>query len=86
MERINFTSGLPAPQGLYDPRFEHDACGIGFLANIAGQKSHDIITKGVQILIHPTHPGDWLLVAGELPGAPVIGELIPRGESTLLIR
>ncbi len=50
-------SGLPTAQGLYDPRFEHDACGIGFLANIAGQKSHDIITKGIQILINLTHRG-----------------------------
>ncbi len=57
MEKKDFNFGLPAPQGLYDPQFEHDACGIGFLANIAGQKSHDIITKGIQILINLTHRG-----------------------------
>ena len=33
--------GLPAKQGLYDPRNEHDACGVGFVANIKGRKSHD---------------------------------------------
>jgi len=49
--------GLPAPQGLYDPRHEHDACGIGFVANIKGQKSHDIIVKGIQVLINLTHRG-----------------------------
>ena len=49
--------GLPAPQGLYHPRHEHDACGIGFVANIKGQKSHDIIVKGIQVLINLTHRG-----------------------------
>jgi len=49
--------GLPAAQGLYDPRMEHDACGIGFVANIKGHKSHDIIVKGIQVLINLTHRG-----------------------------
>ncbi len=48
---------LPPAQGLYDPRNEHDACGIGFIANIKGHKSHDIILKGIQILINLTHRG-----------------------------
>ncbi len=47
----------PSAQGLYDPRNEHDACGMGFVANIKGQKSHDIIEKGIQILINLTHRG-----------------------------
>src|ERR1039458_5687124 len=50
-------SPLPAPQGLYDPRNEHDACGIGFVASISGHKSHDIIAKGIQVLINLTHRG-----------------------------
>ncbi|HYA16185.1 MAG TPA: glutamate synthase large subunit [Bryobacteraceae bacterium] len=50
-------SGLPAPQGLYHPDQEHDACGIGFVASIKGHKSHDIIEKGIQILINLTHRG-----------------------------
>ena len=33
-------------QGLYDPRNEHDACGVGFVVNIKGRKSHDIIRRG----------------------------------------
>ncbi|HWR14373.1 MAG TPA: glutamate synthase large subunit [Terriglobales bacterium] len=49
--------GLPGPQGLYDPANEHDACGIGFVASIKGEKSHDIIVKGVQVLINLTHRG-----------------------------
>src|SRR5690348_2362834 len=49
--------GLPPAQGLYDPKHEHDACGIGFVADIAGHKSHDIVLKGVQILINLTHRG-----------------------------
>src|SRR3984957_16569760 len=49
--------GLPPAQGLYSPKFEHDACGVGFVANIEGQKSHDIVLKGVQILINLTHRG-----------------------------
>ena len=48
---------LPTRQGLYDPANEHDACGIGFVANIKGEKSHDIIDKGIQILINLTHRG-----------------------------
>src|ERR1700689_4305815 len=49
--------GLPERQGLYDPRNEHDSCGMGFVAHIKGQKSHDIIEKGIQILINLTHRG-----------------------------
>src|SRR5580700_2535163 len=49
--------GLPVEQGLYDPRHEHDACGIGFVVNIQGVQSHDIIAKGLQILINLAHRG-----------------------------
>ncbi len=40
-------------QGLYDPFFEHDACGVGFVANINGDRSHDIVRKGLQVLREP---------------------------------
>jgi len=49
--------GLPRKQGLYDPRYEKDSCGIGFVANIKGQKSHDIVCKGLQVLERLTHRG-----------------------------
>jgi glutamate synthase domain-containing protein 2/glutamate synthase domain-containing protein 1/glutamate synthase domain-containing protein 3 len=57
MSDNSVSTGLPSAQGLYDPRHEHDACGIGFVANIKGQKSHDIIVKGIQVLINLTHRG-----------------------------
>ncbi len=50
-------AGLPAQQGLYDPRNEHDACGIGFVVNSRGEQSHEIISKGLQILINLAHRG-----------------------------
>ncbi|NTU94309.1 MAG: glutamate synthase large subunit, partial [Chlorobiaceae bacterium] len=43
--------------GLYDPHFEHDACGVGFVANIKGVKSHEIIRQGLQVLVNMTHRG-----------------------------
>ncbi len=48
---------LPRKQGLYDPRFEHDACGVGFIAHIKGQKSHAIVAQGLQILQNLDHRG-----------------------------
>src|ERR1043166_5320641 len=38
-------------QGLYDPNNEHDACGMGFVVNLGGQKSHEIVRKGIEILV-----------------------------------
>ena len=49
--------GLPEAQGLYDPRNEHDACGVGFIADIKGRKSNDIIRQGLQILVNLDHRG-----------------------------
>ena len=48
---------VPAPQGLYHPHNEHDACGMGLVASIRGEKSHDIIRKGLEVLINLTHRG-----------------------------
>ncbi len=47
----------PAAQGLYDPRHEHDACGVGFVAHIKGKKSHAIIEQGLTVLRNLTHRG-----------------------------
>ena len=44
-------------KGLYDPSFEHDACGLGFVANIKGIKSHKIIEDGIKILENLEHRG-----------------------------
>jgi len=48
---------LPSAQGLYDPRHEHDACGVAFVAHSKGQKSHDIVRQGLQILVNLEHRG-----------------------------
>ena len=45
------------PRGLYDPANEHDACGVGFVANIRGEKSHDVVHEGVQVLCNLEHRG-----------------------------
>src|SRR5674476_1401862 len=50
-------SSLPMQQGLYDPRQERDACGVGFVAHIKGKQSHDMIRQGLQILENLTHRG-----------------------------
>ncbi len=47
----------PEAQGLYDPANEHDACGVGFVANIKGSKSHAIVEQGLTILKNLTHRG-----------------------------
>ena len=57
MDHVNHPRGMPSEQGLYNPANEHDACGLGFVVNINGKQSHDIITKGIQILINLTHRG-----------------------------
>ena len=50
-------SAVPEQQGLYDPANEHDACGVGFVAHIKGQKSHSIVEQGLQILKNLDHRG-----------------------------
>jgi len=47
----------PEAQGLYHPQNEHDACGMGLVASIRGEKSHEIIRKGLEVLINLTHRG-----------------------------
>ncbi len=47
----------PPGQGLYDPRNEHDACGMGFIVDLNGNKTHDIIRQGIEILVNLTHRG-----------------------------
>ncbi len=50
-------SSLPEQQGLYDPQHERDACGVGFVAHIKGQASHERVSEGLQILENLTHRG-----------------------------
>lgn len=48
---------IPPRQGLYDPQYEHDACGVGFVVDVKGRKSHDIVRRGIQILVNLEHRG-----------------------------
>jgi len=50
-------TGMPDPQGLYDPQYEHDACGVGVVVDLKGRKSHDIVTKALEILTNLEHRG-----------------------------
>lgn len=55
--KYNWCGGLPKKQGLYDPQFEHDACGVGFVCNIKGKKSNDIVKQGLEVLRRLAHRG-----------------------------
>jgi len=47
----------PGPQGLYDPVHEHDACGVAFVADLYGRRSHDVVAKGLDALCRLDHRG-----------------------------
>ncbi len=70
--------GVPKKQGLYDPWFEHDACGVGFVVDMKGRKSHQILKQAIQVLENLDHRG----AAGSEPntgdGAGVLLQ-IPHG-------
>ena len=50
-------SATPAPQGLYDPQFEHDACGVAFVAQLSGVKSHEVVAQALTALENMEHRG-----------------------------
>ena len=50
-------NGLPPKQGLYDPQFEHDSCGVGFVVHMKGTPSHEIVQNGLTILKNLEHRG-----------------------------
>ncbi len=47
----------PAAQGLYDPRFEHDSCGVGFVVNVQGVRSHQLVEQALEVLGNLEHRG-----------------------------
>ena len=59
MEKIykNTNFKRPKEQGLYDPSFEHDSCGVGLVANISGVRSHEIVQQGLEVLVNLGHRG-----------------------------
>src|ERR1700743_1057813 len=70
--------GLPKKQGLYDPQFEHDSCGVGFIVNIKGKKSHKIIRDALTVLITLNHRGACGCEANTGDGAGILMQ-IPHG-------
>lgn len=52
-----FQRNFPKPIGLYDPKYERDSCGVGFVANISGTPNHDILLKGIECVVNLTHRG-----------------------------
>src|SRR5262245_38374891 len=71
-------TGLPPRQGLYDPRFEHDSCGVGFIADLQGRKSHDLVDKAVAILINLQHRGACGCESNTGDGAGILLQLPDR--------
>ena len=49
--------GLPAAQGLYDPNYEHDACGVAFVVDIHGRATHEMVKRGLNCLFQLDHRG-----------------------------
>ncbi|MEU0316197.1 glutamate synthase large subunit [Nocardioides sp. NPDC006273] len=52
-----YEHSYPSPQGLYDPRFEKDACGVAMVATLTGEASHDIVKQGIRALVNLDHRG-----------------------------
>src|ERR1700686_5268417 len=55
--RTNERHAMSLNRGLYDPRFDHDACGVAFVARIAGGPAHEVVQSGLQALINLAHRG-----------------------------
>jgi glutamate synthase (NADPH/NADH) large chain len=71
-------SGLPTADGLYDPRFEHDACGVSFVADIKGRAAHDIVMRGLGALCNMEHRGATGAEADTGDGAGVLLQIPDR--------
>ncbi|HMB81550.1 MAG TPA: glutamate synthase central domain-containing protein, partial [Vicinamibacterales bacterium] len=69
---------VPAAAGLYDPRDEHDACGVGFVAHIKGTRSHAIVERGLQVLINLLHRGACGCEANTGDGAGILIQMPDR--------
>jgi glutamate synthase (NADPH/NADH) large chain len=76
-QRVSHEFPVPA-QGLYDPRHEHDACGVGFVVHIKGQKSHSIVSQALQLLINLLHRGACGCEANTGDGAGILLQMPDR--------
>src|ERR1700692_4915255 len=79
---------MPPPQGLYDPRHEHDSCGVGFVANIKGRKSQEVVACCLEILVTLDHRGavgadplvgDGARILIQIPHALLQSWAVPQG-------
>ena len=68
----------PGPQGLYDPSHEKDACGVGFIVDIKGRRSHGVIEQGLQLLINLLHRGACGCEANTGDGAGILIQMPDR--------
>src|SRR5437879_4125469 len=68
-------NGLPPKQGLYDPQFEHEACGVGFVVNVKGRKSHEIIRQALTVLLNLDHRGACGCEANTGDGAGILMQM-----------
>src|SRR6185295_6213899 len=71
-ERAEGSKGTPGAVGLYDPRDERDACGVGFVVDIKGRRSHGVVEQGLQVLINLLHRGACGCEANTGDGAGVL--------------
>jgi glutamate synthase domain-containing protein 2/glutamate synthase domain-containing protein 1/glutamate synthase domain-containing protein 3 len=71
-------SSQPSAQGLYDPSYEHDACGVGFVAHIKGRRSHTIVQQALQVLINLEHRGACGCEANTGDGAGILIQMPDR--------
>src|SRR5579864_141851 len=76
MAEIN--NGLPPAQGLYDPNNEHDACGVGFVVNMKGKRSHQTIRDALKILVNLLHRGACGCEANTGDGAGILIQIPHR--------
>ena len=70
--------GLPPAQGLYDPAHEHDACGVGFVVHVKGQRSHAIVEQAFKVLINLLHRGACGCEANTGDGAGILIQMPDR--------
>src|SRR3989338_5642219 len=67
--------GVPAKQGLYDPQFEKDSCGVGFVVDIKGRRSHGIVRQALTVLENLRHRGACGCEANTGDGAGILTQV-----------
>jgi glutamate synthase (ferredoxin) len=68
----------PGPQGLYDPRYEHDSCGVGFVVDLKSRSSHEIVRKALEVLVNLEHRGACGCEANTGDGAGILVQVPDR--------